>query len=75
MIRFSNRFHELLVSFYFYKERGCDRSGQLQEIRSNLQKLLLKNHLFGKKGCDKTFVTAPFLGLFITHFIEIASYT
>ncbi len=28
-----------------------------------------------KKGCDKTFVTAPFLGLFITHFIEIASYT
>ncbi|EJX58395.1 hypothetical protein HMPREF1379_00100, partial [Enterococcus faecium R497] len=39
------------------------------------KKLLLKNHLFGKKGCDKTFVTAPFLGLFITHFIVIASYT
>ncbi|EPI08614.1 hypothetical protein D357_01926 [Enterococcus faecium SD3B-2] len=32
MIRSGNRFHELLVSFYFYKERGCDRSGQLQEI-------------------------------------------
>ncbi|MBK4879087.1 hypothetical protein CU015_0063 [Enterococcus faecium] len=32
MIRSSNRFHELLVFFYFYKERGCDRSGQLQEI-------------------------------------------
>ncbi len=24
------------------KERGCDRSGQLQEIRRNLRKLLLK---------------------------------
>ncbi len=73
MIRSSNRFHWLVASFYFYKERVCDRSVQLQEIRRNGLKLLLKifvkfrliseeatsgTPFIRKKGCDKTFVTA-----------------
>ena len=88
MIRSSNRFHWLVASFYFYKERVCDRSVQLQEIRRNGRKLLLKIFVkfrliseeatsgtpFIRKRAVTRLLSQPFIRLFINHFVVIASY-
>ena len=54
MIRSSNRFHELLVSFYFYKERVVTEVVSFKKFRLISEEATSEKPFIWKKGCDKT---------------------